>query len=49
MQENWQPHSTGCEQQIALVKGVDKFWSECPVDLKASVIRFWERKKNAWD
>jgi hypothetical protein len=48
MENSWQAHPTRSNQEIAFVKGVDKFWSECDVDLNACVIRYREEKKKSW-
>ena len=40
MADTWQPHPTGADQTIALVRGVEPMWTECEVPLNACVIRF---------
>jgi hypothetical protein len=45
----WQPHPTRSEQQIAFVPGVEHVWDECQVRLNACVIRFYNKKKRALD
>jgi hypothetical protein len=49
LQAAWQPHPSRDQQHIACVQGVDHLWDECKVPLNACVIRYWNRKKNAWD
>ncbi len=45
----WQPHPSRDHQHIAFVKGVEHLWDACQVPLNACVIRYWNRKKAAWD
>jgi len=49
LQGVWQPHPSRDNQHIAFVKGVDHVWDGCNVALHACVIRYWHRKKKAWD
>lgn len=49
MANQWQPHPTRSEQQIAFVRGVEHVWDECEVPLNACVIRFFNEKKKALD
>ena len=49
MQDQWQPHPSRKNQHIAFVKGVDHLWETCQVPLNACVIRYWNRKKEAFD
>lgn len=45
----WQPHPSRENQQIAFVRGVDHLWEECQVALNACVIRFFNEKKQEID
>lgn len=49
MGNQWQPHPTRDEQQIAFVSGVEHVWDECEVALNACVIRFFNEQKQALD
>jgi hypothetical protein len=49
MANQWSPHPTRKEQQIAFVRGVEHVWDECEVPLNACVIRFFNEKKQALD
>jgi hypothetical protein len=49
MQDQWPPHPSRDRQHIAFVKGVDHLWDACEVPLNACVIRYWNRKKKAFD
>lgn len=49
MANQWQPHPTRKQQQIAFVSGVEHVWDECKVALNACVIRFYNEKKRALD
>ena len=49
MADQWQPHPTRKEQQIAFVSGVEHVWDKCEVALNACVIRFFNEKKQALD
>jgi hypothetical protein len=49
LQGQWQPHPSRDHQHLAFVKGVEHLWAECKVPLNACVIRYWNRKKEAWD
>jgi hypothetical protein len=49
IQGEWQPHPSRDSQHIAFVQGVEHLWAECKVPLNACVIRYWNRKKAAWD
>jgi hypothetical protein len=49
MANQWQPHPTRENQQIAFVSGVEHVWDKCQVALNACVIRFFNEKKKALD
>jgi hypothetical protein len=49
LQDTWQPHPSRETQHIAFVQEVDHLWDACKVPLNACVIRYWNRKKAAWD
>jgi Transposase DDE domain len=49
MADQWHPHPTREQQQIAFVSGVEYVWEECEVALNACVIRFFNEKKQALD
>ena len=49
LQAQWQDHPSREDQQIAFVKGVEHVWDGCRVPLNACVIRYWHRKKQAYD
>jgi hypothetical protein len=45
----WQPHPSRDHQHMAFVKGVEHVWDGCHMALHACVMRYWHRKKQAWD
>jgi hypothetical protein len=47
LQGEWQPHPSRDDQHIAFGKGVEHVWDEGRGALKAGVIRYWNRKKEA--
>jgi hypothetical protein len=49
MTDQWEPHPSRGEQEIAFVRGVEHMWAECDVALNACVIRFWNKKKKCRD
>jgi hypothetical protein len=49
MTDQWEPHPSRGEQEIAFVRGVEHMWAECDVALNACVIRCWNKKKKCRD
>src|SRR4029453_1733073 len=49
IQGKWQPHPSRNPQHHPFVPAVQHLWAECKVPLNACVVRYWNRKKNAFD
>lgn len=47
LQNDWHPHPSRKEQNIAFVVDVAELWDNCTVQLNACVIRFWDHKKGS--